>query len=40
MREYVRAFVIIYRNFVSTISYKSLLGILPNLQLRCSWAQR
>jgi len=26
--------------FVSTITYKPLVGILPHFQLRCTWEQR
>jgi len=31
--------VIVYHKFVNTISYKLLVWISPNLQLRCSWGQ-
>ena len=32
--------VIMYSKFLNTISYKPIVGISPNLQLRCSWGQR
>ena len=40
VRPSVRDHIYIYQKFASTISYKSLANVSPNLQLRCSWEQR
>ena len=36
----VRVCVITSHKFVNTVPYKPLVGILPKLQLRCSWGER